>query len=87
MDICELYTRLRQYEGDKFYTITGLPFTYTIDNGGTIRVSRTKQAINRSNFIKALKLMPLSGPGEINDIVIGSAYVYAMITDKRINKF
>jgi hypothetical protein len=37
------------------------------------------------NVAKAYELAPLSGPGEINKLVRGSSYVYAILHDERIS--
>lgn len=78
------WNKLFQHEGEEFRTVTGLPFTYEMKGGSSIKVSRANQVISKINFEKALKCMPLTGPGEISGLVRGSAYVYALITDERM---
>jgi hypothetical protein len=68
----------------KFQTATGLSFTYQAHNS-YIKPSRANQNISRSDFEKAYELCPLQGPGQIAKLVRGSAYVYAILTDSRIN--
>jgi hypothetical protein len=70
--------------GQGFKTVKGLPFTYEV-NGQVVRVSRADQNLSRSEFEKAYNLMPLRRPGQINRIVRGPAYVYAILTDPRIS--
>jgi hypothetical protein len=70
--------------GQQFRTRTGLSFTYKVD-GGAVLPSRAKQRIGRSNFEVAFKLVPISGPGEINDLVRGPAYVWAILHDARVS--
>ena len=81
----EVWRRVCALEGQTFHTITGLPFTYSIF-GDTFYPSRTNYAIARSNFETAYELWPLSGPGQINDIVRGPAYVWAVLHDSRVGK-
>lgn len=85
MNIDYLWNKIKSNEGETFYTVRDLPFTYKII-GGSIRPSRAKQNISKSCFEKALSLMPLKGPGDISNAVRGSAYVYAILTDKRIRE-
>ena len=72
-------------EGNVFKTITGLEFTYRVDSNFIIP-NRTEYNISRADIEKAYNLLPLTGPGEINDIVRGPSYVWAILNDKRINK-
>lgn len=83
MNIDYVWNKIKANEGETFYTVSGLPFTYKVI-GGAVVPSRTKQNISQSCFEKALNLMPLKGPGDISNIVRGSAYVYSVLTDKRI---
>jgi hypothetical protein len=41
------------------------------------------QQIPRSQFAKALDLMPLSGPGQIQHLR-GPSFIFAILTDPRI---
>lgn len=84
MNINLFWNNLKKYEGETFQTVSGLPFVYEFIGESTIRVNRANQSISKSNFVKALERMPLTGPGEISGLVRGSAYVYALITDERM---
>ena len=46
---------------------------------------RTGYPLHVSQFRLAHDRMPLSGPGEINRLVRGPAYVFAILTDARIS--
>ncbi|ADL08862.1 hypothetical protein Toce_2149 [Thermosediminibacter oceani DSM 16646] len=46
---------------------------------------RTNYKLQKSDFSKAFKMMPTDGPGQISNIVRGSAYIWAMLNDQRIN--
>ena len=83
--ITEVWGRIRSLEGELFVTKTGKEFTYSIEGFG-LRPSRTDYTISRSNFQTALELAPLGGPGEINDLVRGPSYVWAILHDARIRK-
>ncbi|MGQ4834410.1 MAG: hypothetical protein ACP6IS_11015 [Candidatus Asgardarchaeia archaeon] len=81
----EIWRRIREYEGEQFYTKTGLPFRYKIV-GDTLIPDRTGYPLHISNFRKAYELVPIEGPGEINYLVRGPAYVWAILHDERISK-
>ncbi|GGY04181.1 hypothetical protein GCM10007160_34800 [Litchfieldella qijiaojingensis] len=72
-------------KGQDFETKTGKPFTYDIV-GDVFHPSRTDYNISKADFRKALALVPFDGPGEINTIVRGPAYVWAVLHDKRIRR-
>ena len=72
-------------QGQEFETITALPFTYEI-TGEVFISSRTKYSISRSDFDRAYKHVPIEGPGEISNLVRGSAYIWAVLHDRRIRQ-
>lgn len=78
-----VWLQIVKYAGQQFRTATGLPFTYAV-KGQVLRPSRTHYNLTRSELAKAYALMPLKGPGQINSIVRGPAYVYAILMDSRI---
>ena len=55
-----------------------------LNNLNTVVPDRTNYPLSKANFEKAARVDPLDGPGQINDLVRGPAYVYAILTDKRI---
>lgn len=83
--IDSVWARLRTTEGEDFETKTGRPFTYEI-SGNIFHPSRTKYNIAKSDFDKILALVPLEGPGEVSSVVRGSAYIWAVLHDKRIRR-
>lgn len=85
LSIDDLWSRLRSLEGHDFETKTGKPFTYEI-SGDVFHPSRTKYNVSKSEFRKALALVPFDGPGVINRTVRGPAYVWAVLHDGRIRK-
>ena len=84
-DIDAIWMRIGRHQGDNFETVTGKPFTYEV-SGQVLRNSRTKYNLSRSNFEKVIKNLPIRGPGEISDLVRGSAYVWAILHDQRIRQ-
>ena len=85
ISIEELWRRLKELEGHEFKTIRGLPFTYDIV-GNVFHPSRTKYNIGRSDFQKALELVPLSGPGKLGNLVRGQPYIWALLHDSRVRQ-
>ena len=80
----EIWSRIDGLEGQIFHTKTGLEFTYIIAEG-VLKPSRTDYKIGRADFETAYKKVPLGGPGEINQIVRGPSYVWAILHDQRIS--
>lgn len=82
-DVEKKVERVRRFAGDRFHTKTGLEFTYTVE-GNSVYTTRTEYAISLSDFRKVLELVPLKGPGEINWVVRGPSYIWAILHDPRI---
>ena len=83
MAIEQVWNRIVEHAGELFYTKNGYPFTYTVRNMGVIP-DRTGYRIGIRNFEKALQIIDqIDGPGMINDLVRGPAYVYAILKDNR----
>jgi hypothetical protein len=79
-----VWNRIVANAGQPFTTKRGLPFTYSLEGDGLVP-SRTDYQISRSDVEKAFKLVPIDGPGAINDMVRGPAYVWAILHDSRIS--
>jgi hypothetical protein len=77
------WRRITVHAGERFATKTGLPCAYEV-RGDTVIPDRTGYPLHASNFRTAFALLPLRGPGEINALVRGPAYVWAILTDPRI---
>ena len=84
VSIIEVWSRIKEHEGDTFKTITGLEFSYSID-GNVINPSRTNQNIPKSHVEKLLAIVPIKNPGEISDDVRGPAYLWGILNDERIS--
>jgi len=79
----EVWKRIISCEGEEFSTIQGLPFTYKI-LGDALYPSRTNYRISKADFRKAYRMVPIKGPGVINQIVRGPSYIWAVLHDPRI---
>ena len=79
----EIWNRIARHAGESFHTKTGLPFMYEI-RGNVLYPSRTKYRISRTDFEEAFQWVPIQGPGDINKIVRGPAYIWSILHDPRI---
>jgi hypothetical protein len=80
----ELWRRLKELQGQEFETIRGLPFTFDIA-GNVFHPSRTEYNIGRSDFEKALELVPFAGPGVIKALR-GTPFIWAVLHDERVRQ-
>ena len=81
----EIWTRIKKLEGQKFITKRGISFVYEI-SGNIFRPGHVNQNIPKTDFEKALELVPIDGPGVISDLVRGSAYIWAVLHDQRVSQ-
>ncbi len=81
----KVWGRIKALEGEEFHTKTGKLFTFEI-SGNVFQPSRTQYKISKSDFGKALGLVPFDGPGTINKLVRGPAYIWAVLHDLRIRQ-
>ncbi|MDR2717052.1 MAG: hypothetical protein LBB89_03175 [Treponema sp.] len=84
-DFYIIWNNIIANEGNTFYTISGKEFTYRI-NGNFLITDRTERNIPKNDIEKAFNSLPLNGPSEINNLVQGPSYVWAILNDNRINK-
>jgi hypothetical protein len=82
-DFATVWRRIESNAGQQFQTKTGVVFSYHVE-GSTVIPDHTGYPLHASQFRLAFDRMPLSGPGEINRLVRGPAYVYAILVDPRI---
>ena len=78
-----IWKRIVENAVERFFTKTGKPFTYKIAKNMFIP-SRTEYAISKGDVRKAYEQMPISGPGQISQIVRGPSYLWAVLNDERI---
>ena len=79
----EIWNRIRAHKGEKFSTLKGLEFAYSM-MGVWLVVSRTDFRITKKNIKNAYDLMPVTGPEEFPQEIQVPYYVYAILTDPRI---
>lgn len=78
-----VWNRLKDLQGEEFFTKTGKPFRYSIA-GDVLCVTRTEYNLTKANFGKALEVTPFDGPGSVNALVRGPSYVWALLHDDRV---
>ena len=85
MDFQSIWLNIIRCAGQEFRTITGLPFTYEVEDN-YLNTNRTDYPLSKGEFKKAAAIPNLEGPGQISQIVRGPSYVYAILTDPRITR-
>lgn len=76
----EFWNKLQEHEGETFYTVKGLPFSYYI-KGGELFVDRRSKSITTATLIKAYDKIQenpseITGPKKLN--VFGAPYIWAL---------
>ena len=85
VSIIEVWSRIKEHEGDTFKTITGLEFSYSIDGDNIISSSpETDVNIPKSHVEKSLERVPLKDTTEIQDLM-GPSYLWGILNDERIS--
>lgn len=85
VDIDVVWTRMKKHAGQEFQTRSGLPFIYRIEENQFV-TTRTDYPLAKSEFAKALEYIPIQKPADIQQIVRGPSYIYAVLNDSRIRK-
>jgi hypothetical protein len=78
----EVWQRIILHEGHTFHQLRGKPFSYKM-TGNSVEPSTTYRKLTRSQFRQAFERMPLTGPGQLQDLQ-GPSYLYAILTDPRV---
>lgn len=81
----EIWNRIVSNEGQIFKTKTGKEFIYSVINNGIV-TNKTNYILSKNDIKKVFNIMPVEGPGRINDLVRGPAYIWAILNDNRIVK-
>ncbi len=86
MNIEIVWNRIKQLEGETFYTITGKPYSYIVKNDCLIIQNIKGGRIKKDSIEKALQIVnPI--PSKIESAGCwGPSYIYGIITDKRITE-
>lgn len=78
----EIWAAIELHAGQPFHLVRGGEFTYRVD-GAHVLPDRTHRQLHKSQFKTALERMPVTGPGDLQDLQ-GPSYLYAILTDSRI---
>ena len=77
--------KLKELEGQMFFTVTGKPYTYCFIGENILRMDRANRNIPISDFEKAVALAP-KRPSQMPDYINGRSYIFGIITDNRFIK-
>lgn len=83
-DIDLVWARITAHQGEVFRLVRGKEFTYRV-LGNVLRPETTNRSLPKSDFARALEMVPLTGPGEIQHLQDPS-YIYAVLMDSRIRR-
>jgi len=83
MSFEECWEKILKNAGEQFHTIEGLEFTYSFEDDYLIP-SRADFKIPKNSFEKVFNMIPVKGPGEFPNDVMGPSYVWAIMHDERI---
>ena len=83
-DIDVVWSRIAAHCGEEFRQIRGGVFRYEV-SGGALRPDRTNRQIPKSDFKKALGLVPLTSTVGLQHLQ-GPSYIYAVLMDPRIRQ-
>lgn len=78
--------RIKSHQGERFETVTGLPFTYEVGGAGIWffrEGRRINRKLTRAQVETAIARCPLTTTTEIKDLM-DYPYLFALLTDARI---
>jgi hypothetical protein len=84
VNVDDVWARIQTCAEQEFRTVTGIPFTYEVP-GNNLRVHGIHRNLSRTNFAKAIELMPAGGPGQLKARQ-GASYTWAVLMDPRIRQ-
>ena len=83
-NIDQVWANIRRHEGETFYTITHIEYTYVVKDNYILINNDSRRKITKINFAKALKIQNPTCSKIGNAGIWGPSYVYGIITDSRI---
>lgn len=84
VSIDTVWKRIKDNESEIFHQIRGKPYTYEIVSDALIPLGINQQ-IGKSEFNKALPLLPLTNTVSIQHLR-GPSYIYSILMDERIRR-
>jgi len=79
-----IWCKITEHQGQLFYTKKGLPFKYSV-KGNSLKTTRTEFNLSKKDFETVWQKMPIKRLTDIQNIVRGPSYIYAILTDARVN--
>ena len=79
--------KLKEYEGEVFYTVKGYPFTYKFIKENVFVIIREGRVLNRQVYYSSVEKAIAMNPKKVSDIgrkIIAGSYIFALITDRRM---
>jgi len=84
IDIDEIWSRVKSFEGEVFHQKKGGEFTYEVREDKLL-LSRTDWFIYKKHLEEALGLVPLKNTVPVQHLYAPS-YIYAILMDERIRR-
>lgn len=84
VSIDEVWRRIESAAGETFRQLRGGEFTYEV-RGRSLVPDRTNRVLPRSDFERALELVPLENTVPLQSLQ-GPSYLYAILMDPRIRQ-
>ena len=86
MNTNELWDRIVSLEGETFFTVTGLPFTYKMLGDNRLQPTRNGSGkwIVSKEMVEKANAMLGGNKTDFNKAIIAPSYVYGILTDRRI---
>jgi len=82
-DFAAVERRIREHQGEQFFTRSGLPMTYVVD-GDRIKVNRARPWLSMDGAREIWALGPDGSLTDIDQRITGRAYLFAILRDPRI---
>ena len=80
-----IWGKIVSMQGEKFFTVRGIPFTYKVIGNDLYPEHIASGHPTKSGFEKAYRLGKIDRPSQLSMLgIMGSSYVYAIMTDPRI---
>ncbi|HEX7002653.1 MAG TPA: hypothetical protein VF168_00490 [Trueperaceae bacterium] len=80
----QVWERIERSAGEPFRQLRGGKFTYEV-RGNALLPDRTNRQLARSQFERALELVPLENTAAVQHLQ-GPSYIYAILMDPRVRK-
>ena len=77
-----VWERIRAHAGCVFRQLRGREFTYEV-RGNVLRPNTTNRNIPKSDFDKAIRLLPIKNTVPLQNLQ-GPSYIFAILADERI---